>query len=436
MLNTTVWGAMRGIALGLAALLSLLALPLTLSAHPATVDDPLFTVQGGGPIVAHGATDAWDGTYTDPGAQVFYNGQFHMFRNGFRAWPAPVQIGYVTSDDGTHWTKQGDQPVLTSAEVPYAKVAALASSVLVENGTWILYFYTWQDYSTPSPGGAIGRATAPSPTGPWTVDPAPVLTPGPAGAWDAVQVASPSVVHAADGYRMYFTGYDAGGTWQIGLATSPDGSHWTKYDDPATIAPALATSDPVLIPGPSGAWDSAAVHQPSVQQTPDGWVMLYRTPVRGGHTMALGYALSPDGIRWTRSARNPVLQASAISSAGGFYFTNLLYHEGTYYLFWEVAQGANTDIFLATHPGALPNEPLAAPTALPPVPPTALPPTATPTPLPVSPTPGPPTVTPPLPPALPTTGHPDPSAGLGLLLGVGLLVLILGRRIGRRRPRI
>lgn len=29
-----------------------------------------------------------------------------FFRNGFRGWPATVQVGYVTSPDGYTWTKQ------------------------------------------------------------------------------------------------------------------------------------------------------------------------------------------------------------------------------------------------------------------------------------------------------------------------------------------
>lgn len=38
----------------------------------------------------------------------------------------------------------------------------------------------------------VGLATSPSPSGPWTRSPAPILEPGPAGAWDDIFVTNPS----------------------------------------------------------------------------------------------------------------------------------------------------------------------------------------------------------------------------------------------------
>lgn len=119
-----------------------------------------------------------------------------MFRNGFRAWPATVQIGYVTSSDGLKWTSPLTQPVMRTADVPYAGIAALASSALVEDdGTWVLYFYTWENTKFPSSGG-IGRATAPAPTGPWTADAELVLKAGAKGEWDENHVLAPHVIQA------------------------------------------------------------------------------------------------------------------------------------------------------------------------------------------------------------------------------------------------
>src|SRR5437868_1773687 len=110
----------------LASIVSLLAAYRSVSAA-----DSLFTVKGHTPVLHHGARGTWNETYTDPGAVLYANGQFHMFYNGFNGWPASVQIGYATSPDGTEWTKQGDDPVMKTTQVPYAKVAALASSALV-----------------------------------------------------------------------------------------------------------------------------------------------------------------------------------------------------------------------------------------------------------------------------------------------------------------
>jgi predicted GH43/DUF377 family glycosyl hydrolase len=319
-----------------------------------SADRLVFTHSRAEPIISHGAATAWDAQYTDPGAVVFYGGQFHMFRNGFRAWPASVQIGYATSPDGLNWTEQGEAPVLTSAQVPYAGTAALASSVLIQDdGTWVLYFYTWAT-STTRAAGAIGRATAPAPTGPWTPDPLPVLQPGPSGAWDAQSVRSPHVVYGNDEYRMYYSGAGADQGEMIGLATSLDGKTWTKYDDPGTTSAAFAASDPVFRTGAADAWDAGLVHQPRVFATSDGWMLIYRGNQRQQPgTMGIGVATSPDGLHWTRAGNAPVLTAQAIGQRD-FYFTSALYHEGTLFLYWEVMTKGFTNIHVATATGPLP----------------------------------------------------------------------------------
>jgi hypothetical protein len=322
---------------------------------------PVFPLYSPDPVVPHGTGDTWDNPYTDPGAVFYYNGKFHMFRNGFRSWPASVQWGYVTSPDGLTWTKQGDAPVFMTKQVPYAGTAALASSVLVlDDGTWVIYFYTYGDGGDRTGNWSIGRATAPGPTGPWKADAAPVLTPGPADSWDP-KLSSPSVIRTADGYVMYFDGGDPIGTSMLGMATSKDGIHWTKYNDPATGGQ-FAESDPILQPSTdAAAWDQIALDHPRVVQTPQGWVMLYRSAQRRAGGNALGYALSSDGIHWARAAANPILSWRLIPGGDGVYYCDLVYHDGTYFVLWEVTKGASSQIYLATHEGPLPTDAVAAP---------------------------------------------------------------------------
>jgi len=320
---------------------------------------PAFTVYSEDPVIQHGDYHVtWDHLYTDPGAVTFYDGQFHIFRNAFNAWPGAVDIAYATSPDGQTWTAQGDGPVMTSDQVSYAGLAALASSVLVQDdGTWVLYFYTWSNIG-PHPSSVIGRATASQPTGPWTADTEPVLTTGSAGSWDENQVLAPSVVRTEDGYVMYYTGLEANGVTSamIGMATSSDGIRWTKYDDPATTDAPFAESDPVFKAGDSGAWDDLFVEQPRVQQTPDGWVMLYRAAHSIPRNHALGIATSADGLTWTRSEANPVLTPRSVTGGQGMWYTDLLYNDGTYYLYFELQRNGliGTNIFLAKHTGDLP----------------------------------------------------------------------------------
>lgn len=324
---------------------------------PSITPEPhsFFTVFGDEPIVPKGISGTWDDRYTDPGALVYYEGVFHMFRNGFRGFPATSQVGYVTSPDGYAWTKQGDEPVFETKDVSYAKIAMYASSALVEkDGTWVIYFYTWDSASFPA-ASVIGRATAVNPNGPWAADAEPVLMPGSGSEWDARQVLAPHVVKTNDGYVMYYSGANSAGAQQIGMATSSDGIQWTKYNDPATTEAPHIESDPVLQRGESDSWDMGWVHQPRAFKTEQGWVMIYRgTKNTNGNSMALGLATSDDGIHWNRSMLNPVFLPTEISGAYQFWFHNMLLVNNTYFLFVEGDISQTTQIYLATFEGVIP----------------------------------------------------------------------------------
>jgi predicted GH43/DUF377 family glycosyl hydrolase len=315
---------------------------------------PFFTVYGDNPIVSKGQPGAWDDRFTDPGAVIYHDGMFHMFRNGFRDFPAESQVGYVTSPDGYTWTKQGDEPVFKTKDVPYVKIAMFASSVIVEeDGTWVLYFYTWDEQTFPSCS-VIGRATASNPVGPWFADPEPILHPGSVKEWDEKQVLAPQVIQTDDGYIMYYTGVDAKSKQRVGMATSPDGVTWTKYNDPATTDAPFAESDPVLFEGEGNAWDKGLAHQPRVFQTAEGWVMIYRgTQNTNGNTMALGLATSSDGIHWEKSAKNPIFVPKEIPKSNQFWFHSVLYVNSTIFLFIEGDISQTTQIYLATHEGEI-----------------------------------------------------------------------------------
>ncbi|MDH3943100.1 MAG: hypothetical protein OEV06_03295 [Anaerolineae bacterium] len=311
----------------------------------APVLSPDFAFFSDTPVVARGLSGEWDSKYINPGAVVFHDGQFHMFRNGFTTWPGFVAVGYAVSDDGVNWTAVQDEPVFTSEQVSYANSAVLVTSVVVqEDGTWVFYFSTHNSASTPS---EIGRATAASPTDEWQVDAEPVLSPGPDGAWDAVNVRWPNVVESDDGYVMFYGGAGPDGNFRIGRAESADGVTWIKYDDTRTGEGMFAESDPVL--EASGEWDVRDADRPVVQLTPDGYVMIYT----GGIISRRGIAVSKDGIHWGLFDGNPIISDQDFPVPGNTWDTALVYANGTYYYFMEIGTLDGTDIYLTIHEGPL-----------------------------------------------------------------------------------
>lgn len=321
--------------------------PASLAAQtPTPPAHPLYFDVQREPTIRHGESGTWDGRYTDPGAVAYLDGKFHMFRNGFPNWPAPVGIAHLTSEDGLTWQPVGDEPIIRPEDVPFNTLATLATTVmLADDGTWVLYFYTYPDQSL-GEGGMILRATAPAPDGPWTFDADPVLTPGAPGTWDGFRIGSPAVVKTDDGsYTMFYEGLAVGGPGHsaIGMATSPDGVHWTKYNDPATADALHSESDPVFTAA-DVPWMPDTAHQPRVVLTPDGFAMLYRTYNGRQQDMAMGLAFSDDGLYWRNASDEPVLKWNDRSVLSQLWYSALAYANGDYYGYFEIALGQTTNI--------------------------------------------------------------------------------------------
>lgn len=313
--------------------------------EPITFAPPNFIFQGQDPsvpVVTHNPSTQIKNLYINPGAVVFHEGQFHMFFNSFTTWPGVVEIGYMTSNDGYRWQMVQETPVFVTDQIPFGDGKADVSSVIVlADETWVMYFHTVG-------GGEIGRATASSPQGPWTVEAEPVLRPGGQSAWDRFELGWPSVVQDGREYRMYYGAKTVSG-FAIGMAISTDGLHWEKYDDPDTLDDPYAESDPVMTGEVD--WEYNKVDRPRVVKSPDGWVMIYQAGIR---IEERGLALSNDGIHWEKYPDNPVFHREVFPLPNArTWDTNLLYQDGTYYYFMELGTLNGTDLYLTTHDGSL-----------------------------------------------------------------------------------
>jgi predicted GH43/DUF377 family glycosyl hydrolase len=121
-----------------------------------------------------------------------------------------------------------------------------------------------------------------------------VLGPNKATGWED-DVNRPVVLKRNGGYHMWYTG-QAKGKSAIGYATSADGKVWKRKSE-----------RPVL--GPDKPWEKVAVMCPHVLW--DGQRKLYRMWYSGGEQYepnAIGYAVSPDGVRWRKAVANPVFR--------------------------------------------------------------------------------------------------------------------------------
>jgi predicted GH43/DUF377 family glycosyl hydrolase len=291
-----------------------------------------FTFTGEEPVVSRAMTRIQD-SFINPGAVIEHEGELHMFANLFTAFPGRSRIAHLTSADGEEWALAGRRPVFSSDQVEYAETGAQVSAGFVTaDGTWVLIFQTLSSIDP----WRLGRATAPAPDGPWTVDPDPILEPGPEGSLDAGGLSWPSVVRTNEGYRMYYTARpDQGADGVIAMATSQDGAAWTKADEPALTA--------------ASGWEDGSVDRPRVTVVPSGFVMVYS----GRDLTDRGVAFSTDGVSWQRDGDAPAISEEDFPVDGRCWDAALLHRDGRLLYILEIGSptaARGTELYLATAP--------------------------------------------------------------------------------------
>jgi hypothetical protein len=293
-----------------------------------------FTAYEGNPIILKGAAGEWDSDIVWEAAVLRHEDFFHMFYIG-----NGTAVGYATSEDGLHWAEYADNPIL-GADPELSPGGFTKAIPFVEGDSWVLYLSD-QIFG----GQKVWRATAPAPTGPWTVDSQPVLEPDGAQDWDYILYPS-SLVRTATEYVLYYAGRrDGSDAFEgIGRATSPDGITWTRYDDPATTEAAYAHSDPVFVRGETGNWDDMGVLNPVVVLGEHGWEMFY-TGTHTGTQASAGYATSEDGITWMRFGVDLVSNPADVSGYGA---SSVVVVDDAYYCYHVIETPSGIQIAVST----------------------------------------------------------------------------------------
>jgi len=283
-------------------------------------------------ISPRGEYGSWNSTYNEPGAVIYHDGQYHLFVNGYAGFPTNTGIGYRTSDDGVNWEWASEDPLFRRDDAPGSPVAIAATDVLIlEDGTWVIYYYNFNSASWPRVQGTIGRATASDPLGEWTFDEEPVLVSGDEGAFDERSVTFASVTQVDDGFVMYYSGENAQGIESIGRATSEDGITWEKDAEPVFVM------DTEL-----GEGVNFVVNE--VVFDGERWIMAYKS-----QRASIGFAFSEDGITWERAENIFTISATDLEGINSIGYVSLLIDEdGNTMLFFEGNIGSSTQVYAAT----------------------------------------------------------------------------------------
>lgn len=176
----------------------------------------------------------------------------------------------IASWDGLHAIPEAD-PIFEAADSGFDQDGVFSPVVVADGGGWVMFYAGTSDDFT-----VVGRATS-ADGRTWQRDPDPVLDLG--DDWDFQSVVPGSVEILEDGtWRLWYTGSD-GSRQRIGLATSPDGTTFTRVE---------GEDGWIFGPGTPGEWDDSGVRGPYVVTTDDLLHLWYSGS--DGTTQRIGHA--------------------------------------------------------------------------------------------------------------------------------------------------
>jgi beta-1,2-mannobiose phosphorylase / 1,2-beta-oligomannan phosphorylase len=185
---------------------------------------------------------------------------------------------------GSTWEKFAGNPVL-GRELG----TCFDMSVLVDSGRYRMWF-SWR------PKHGIGYAESPDGLH-WRPRAEVVLDREPNSSSDQLEVTRPFVLREASGYTMWYAGHSPARV-VICRATSPDGLRWERHG---------SVLEPYEI------WEKSSLMCPSVVRESNGTYHMWYSGGERYEPDAIGYAVSQDGIQWTRVGAGPVLMPAARS---------------------------------------------------------------------------------------------------------------------------
>ena len=274
-----------------------------------------------------------------------------LFENDtFKVWYVAGGLPYITSRllyawslDGINWTKYGGgASVMDPGETDSWDVWIDTPEIVHDAAGYKLYFFGdttgGGSNSKSSSMASIGVATSPDGIH-WTKYTGnPILTHESGSEWDRSWIESPAVIYdsATGKYMMWYSGVDTT-TWKIGvgLATSTDGFIWTKYP-----------GNPVLQAGSAGSYDDMWVAVPAVIKNENLYKMWYSgfSSKTGYSNLTICYATSPDGINWTKFSGNPLFDThtspyNADVDSGGPWAPDVVFDGNEYKMLYETQAG-------------------------------------------------------------------------------------------------
>jgi hypothetical protein len=170
-------------------------------------------------VIDYGEAGEWDDVRVYH-PKVFFDGlTYYMWYAGFDG--TTMRGGLATSEDGINWTKHPDNPVLDIGELgEWDDFGVWPNSGIIFKDSLFYLLYSASSRANKTVG-YIGLATSPDGVT-WTkYEGNPVLSPGPPGSWDQEGLGSATLLFDGERYKLWYSGHtNITRNWHIGYAES------------------------------------------------------------------------------------------------------------------------------------------------------------------------------------------------------------------------
>jgi predicted GH43/DUF377 family glycosyl hydrolase len=240
-----------------------------------------------------------------------------------------IQIN-VTWKLNSQWIDYALNPIFSASDSPTNPYGGVSTAkVVYDEGKYKMWYLNTYE----SGRGDVGYAESMDGIKWTSASSQAVLSAGSNGNWDDYTVAPGAIIKDNGIFKMYYSGFhNQLGEYNIGYATSQDGIHWQKSQNPVIYSTSLEYQLGVM----------------DIIKCGTTYFLFYTSRSADLSNNRINLATSTDGVNWSRYSGNPILTATQSWEGTGVAFPTAIYENGLFKLLYMNFAGTGFGVATST----------------------------------------------------------------------------------------